>query len=75
MALADDLAKLEKDLEVSRRRFCVNFYTIHNHLQDPNAPYFVSADLISSGSANPAVILVGKAQSILAIPGAAQPLP
>ena len=54
------LEQLEKELEAYRRRFAVEFYTIKDHLRDPNYPYTVSAGFISSGRANAAVIPVKK---------------
>lgn len=60
MTLAEELAALEARLAVERRRFCVEFYTIHDHLRDPNYPYTTSASMISSGNANAAVIAVKK---------------
>ena len=47
-----ELEKLEAQLVIARQRFGVCFYTVKKMQQSPNAPYFVSANLISSGYAD-----------------------
>lgn len=56
----EKLEQLEAELDKARNRFQPFFYTIKDHLRDPNYPYEVSASLISSGFANAPVILVPK---------------
>ena len=47
-----ELEKLEAQLIIARQRFGVCFYTIKKMQQSPGAPFFVSANLISSGYAD-----------------------
>jgi hypothetical protein len=41
-------------------RFSTNFYTIHNHYNDPNYPYTCSADMIAAANSNPPVVMMKK---------------
>jgi len=41
-------------------RFQVSFYTIHDHLRDPDYPYTVSAAYIGSANSNPPVVMIQK---------------
>ena len=75
MTLAEANAALDAYLAKQAGRFAVSFYVIHDHFRDPNAPYFASANMISSGMATPPVIPMMKNQDILAVPGGAEPLP
>lgn len=73
--LAEQLAATNAQIAAQAGRFSISFYTIKDHLRDPNAPYFASANMISSGNAIPPVVPERKAQSDLALPGQDDPTP
>ena len=50
------LEALELELEKARRRFAPYFYTIKNHYNGPDAPYWAPAYEISAGASRIGIV-------------------